>query len=200
METFDDLGMPFPLFRAPVSHAATDPAGICDVCGDSSPIRFSEACYNCLRAGKVDTTLDTELGMVRVEDALNGLTHGLPLGNPPVLGDHELVPHPVDPNFPDQTWYHVRIDSEHLLEMLRSPNYHTWQGDNWQFCCKRPCAFLGSLPAGALAESKSPADAIADWFRSPNWDAVGNNAFGSLTYYVFQCVSCGGLRHHEDCD
>ena len=196
METFDDLGIPFPLFRGPAAHACTDPAGNCNVCGVSAPIRFFEACYNCLRAGKVNNTLDTELGMIRVEDAEKGLTHGLPLSNPPVVGEYELVPHPVDPNLPDQNWFHIRIDSEYLLELLRSPIYHTWQGDNWQFCCQRPCAFLGSLPAGALSNT----DSIANWFRSPDWVAVRNRDFGSLTYYVFQCVTCGAFRHHEDCD
>ena len=200
METFDDLGMPFPLFLAPASHASTGPAVTCVTCGASASVRFCDACYDCFRSGKAENTIDTELGMVRVEDAVLGRTHGLPLGDPPVLGDYELIAQPVDPNFPDEKWYHVRIDSEHLLEITRTPCYHSWQGERWQFCCKRPCAFLGSLPAGALPGSAFPSDAIANWFQSPNWDSIGNNDFGSLTYYVFQCVACGGLRFHEDCD
>ncbi|TWU22372.1 hypothetical protein Pla52o_34280 [Novipirellula galeiformis] len=200
METFDDLGMPFPLFKAPVAHARTDPAGTCSVCGTPATIRFCDACYQCFRGGKVDNAIDTELGMVRVEDARLGRTHGLPLGNPPVLGNYELIPQPVDPNFPDETWYHVRIDSQHLFEIIRTPDYYSWQGERWQFCCNRPCAFLGTLPAGALPDSESPADAIANWFRLPDWDAIGDTDFGPLTFYVFQCVSCGGFRYHEDCD
>jgi hypothetical protein len=200
MKTFDDLGMPFPLFRGPVAHACVDPAGDCKVCGKPAELRFFEACYECLRSGSVDHSMDSELGMVRVQDAESGLTYGLPLGIPQ-LGNYELVPWPVDPDFPDERWYHVRIDSEYLRELLRTPKYHTWQGAYWKFCCKRPCIFLGSLPAEAFPNSpKSTPEDIAKWFGSPDWGAIANGRFGSWTYYGFQCPVCGSFRYHEDVD
>ena len=174
METFDDLGIPFPLFRGPVAHASVDSAGPCEICGATTTIRFCNACYACFRSGKVDNTVDTALGMVRLEDARNGLTHGIPMNDPSRFGDYELVPHPVDPNFPDETWYSFRIDSKHLLELVRTPTYHTWQGEYWQFCCKQPCVFLGSLPAGALPDEHPAIEAIANWIKTANWDAIAN--------------------------
>ena len=36
-QTFDELGMPFPLFRAPVSHACIDRAGPCSIDPASTP-------------------------------------------------------------------------------------------------------------------------------------------------------------------
>lgn len=169
IRTFDRLGMPFPLFRAPVSHACIDKAGSCEVCGGTASIRFEGACYQCFRSADVDNVVDTELGMVRMEDAKNGVTHGIPLGDPSELPGYELVPHSADATFPDEQRFHVRVDSELLLELLRTPKYHTWQGECWQFCC--PCVFLGSLPAGALSsDGGADLDAITAWFRSPRWD------------------------------
>ncbi|EMI20097.1 hypothetical protein RMSM_02977 [Rhodopirellula maiorica SM1] len=201
MNTFDDLCMPFPLFRGPVAHAAVDDGGSCEICKQPASVRFSGACYKCFRNGGVEHTVDTELGMVRVEDAKEGLTHGLPLSDPSLLSDYGLVPHPVDPNFPDERWFHVRINPEFLLELVRTPTYLAWQGERWQFCCKRPCVFLGRLPAETLSDSgDSVVDAIAVWFRSPNWDSVAGHNYGSLTYYTFQCPACSSFRYHEDMD
>jgi hypothetical protein len=50
--------------------------------------------------------------LVRPEDAERGMTHGIPLSDPGQLAEYELVPHPVDPSFPDERWYGVKIDIE----------------------------------------------------------------------------------------
>ncbi|WP_425572471.1 CbrC family protein [Novipirellula caenicola] len=193
--------MPFPLFLAPVAHAAVDDAGSCEMCGRPASVRFSGACYKCFRNGGVEHTVDTEFGMVRVEDAQKGLTHGIPLSDPSILSDYELIPHPVDPKFPEETWFHVRIETEFLLELVRTPTYLAWQGEHWQFCCRRPCVFLGRLPATAVSPAaESPSAHIAAWFRCPDWSSVAHHDYGSLTYYGFRCAECNAFRYHEDTD
>ncbi len=201
MNTFDDLGMPFPLYQGPVAHASVDSAGCCIVCDAESPIRFYEACYNCFRSGKADHVIDTEFGIVRVEDAAIGMTHGVPRNDPAEVEGYELIPHPIDANFPNDKWYHVRIASDYLFELLRTPAYNTWQGESWRFCCQKPCVFVGSVPAGLLPDTDLPTvDSISMWLRSPDWESTLSNDFGPLTYHVFRCSICGTIRYHEDVD
>jgi hypothetical protein len=69
------------------THSRAD--GTCSGCGTILP--FPEAaekvytCFDCLRAGRAAFTQDTELGMVRWEDAQLGLTFGVPMDSPPEL-------------------------------------------------------------------------------------------------------------------
>ena len=197
--TFADLGMPFPLFLAPTSCAIVDGAGPCGVCGREAKTRFASTCYECFRSGLSDHLLDTELGMVRKEDAEKGLTHGLPLSSPrelPGWEQRDLVPHPVDPRFPDDMWYSVKVESGWLKELIRTPGYHSWQGERWLFCCRQPCAFLGDLDLAGLVT-----DDVADLLEVPaaevRWwiEAIRN---GSVASYSFRCLKCGRGRAYTD--
>src|SRR5262249_20371074 len=76
-------------------------------------------CYPCLRAGRAALTKDTEFGMVRWSDAVQGRTHGVP----------ELTR--TDPGFslaePDpEGWVVVNIPPLVLQELVRTPTYSTW--------------------------------------------------------------------------
>ncbi len=65
-----DDGYLFPLFEGPLESAVADDAGPCAFCATPSEVRFASACFACFRAGKaVAHVVDTELGMVRAEDA-----------------------------------------------------------------------------------------------------------------------------------
>ena len=99
------------------------------------PILPIYVCYACLRAGKGAMTKDTEFGMVSWEQASQGITHGIPGLK---TNDFELVL--IDP---DEEWYGVRMPEEHLFELLRTPAFHTWQGERWLFCCKQPMTYAG---------------------------------------------------------
>ncbi len=201
MDTFDDLQRPFPLFKAPIAHAATDGPGNCARCNAHSSVRFNDACYECFRSGEIDSGIDTELGMVTREDAVIGRTHGLPLNDPSRLAEYELTPHPIDPRFPDMHWYHVHVESEYLIELLRTPKYHTWQGETWLFCCKRPMVFRGSLPADIFPnDAEQLSSAITEFLNAPNWIKTVDDGHGSHTYYTFTCNNCGRLRFNDDCD
>jgi len=200
MDTFEDLQCPFPLFRAPIAHAAIDGPGACVRCGSQADMRFHDACYGCFRTGEIDTVMDTEFGMVRREDAMHGRTHGIPLNDPSQFVGYELTQHPIDPQFPDERWYHFHIASDYLAELLRTPKYHTWQGERWLFCCHRPMVFHGSLPSDIFASTRDrPSSEIEAFLNAPDWNRTGG-AHGSHTYYVFRCADCRAVRYHDDCD
>jgi len=201
MDTFDNLQLPFALFKAPIAHAAIDGAGECIRCGSRSIFRFHDLCYSCFRNGLSNTVIDTELGMVTAELAESGMTHGLPLSDPAKIRDYKLTPHPVDPKFPDETWFHFHADPDLLKELLRTPKYHTWQGERWLFCCKHPMVFRGSLPSDVFAASGPTIESqIRIFLESPDWSRTVGDSHDSHTYYAFTCGSCGRLRYHEDCD
>ena len=146
--------------------------------------------------------------MVRRDDVDNGMTHGIPLSGPEDLAGYELVPHPVDPNFPDEKWFSVKVDRAELRELTRTPNYHSWQGERWLFCCGRACVFLGELALAdldslATKKGRSVSEATACVFgassdESPELlERIKNQ---SISTYSFRCRSCGRLRAVWDMD
>ena len=197
--------MEFPLFAAPMEDAIVDELGECAQCGKTSQLLFNESCYACFRTGKGSHTVDTEFGMVRPEDAIQGCTHGLPL-DPDNLPNLPLIAHSVDPNFPDEHWYSVKFRPADLIELTRTPAYHTWQGERWLFCCGRPSVFIGSVDSDALAEmaiergsSKEVTIAsllsISEAAAKRSLNAIES---GSGGLYMFRCQSCSTSRAHFD--
>jgi len=143
--------------------------------------------------------------MVRPDDAIQGRTHGLPL-DPGNLPNLPLIAHPVDPNFPDEHWYSVEFCPDDLIELTRTPTYHTWQGERWLFCCERPAVFTGSVDSDALAEiaiergfSKEGTLAsllsISEPVARQSLNALEK---GSGSLYMFRCQSCSTYRAHFD--
>ena len=207
MARFDDFGFPFVLYQGPVESADVEDTGTCAACGDRARFLFAKTCYGCFRAGRADHTIDTELGMVRTADAERGMTHGLALDDPRELDGYELVEHPSDPAFPRERWYSVKLPVEELRELVRTPRYHTANGERWLFHCGRPCVFLGGVTPELLAEAgpgsarADVAHALAALLGAPPadgpelLDALEDDA---LVTYVFRCRTCARLRgHHE---
>lgn len=202
MHTFDDLRLPFELFKAPIAHASIDAEGECTHCSSVASLRFHNLCYSCFRNGFSDAAIDTELGMVTRELAEAGMTHGLPLTNPSAFAHYGTTAHPIDKNFPDETWFHIHVSAKWLHELLRTPGYHTWQGEKWLFCCQRPMVFRGSLPADMLEKSEFEIDELEmrRFLEHPRGLETVSARRSSHTYYVFSCSECGRLRYHDDCD
>jgi uncharacterized protein CbrC (UPF0167 family) len=153
-------------------------------------------CYDCLRAGKAAMTKSTEYGTVTWEQAFNGVTLGVP-----GLKTDQFETVPIDP---EEDWYGVRIPSEHLWELLRTPDFYNWQEERWLFCCRHPMTYMGgwrsvlesirpSDPRGFFEGLFGPDDGspVCDWEEAD----VGN-----VSVYVYRCKSCGRYRATWDSD
>jgi uncharacterized protein CbrC (UPF0167 family) len=246
-QTFADLGIPFPLFEAPIkdtthyrgvgqcslcsqagvhlfeptdvsvvcSHCATATFVIiqtsrrhrCRSCGGDLHIPNSAqarphllVCYDCLRAGNAAICKMTVLGMVTWEQAQEGMTHGVPGLE---RDDFELVPVEDEPE-----WLRAVVPSDLLWELLRTPGYTTWQGEQWQFCCKQPMIYVGEWKEDDF-DRRAPGGNGEAFFRETVLSDNGLEApypelWGELARiggpYMFRCSTCGKHSGHWDID
>ncbi len=157
------------------------------------PIKDAEikACYSCLRSGKAAITKDTELGMVSLEQAFEGVTHGLPGLN---RSDFEMVQRESD-------WVGARLPQEFMFELLRTPTYNSIQGERWQFCCRRPMVFIGEWSREEF-KNRAPAGRARRYFEQIVQDSVPGlweDELNEVTgVYVFRCPSCDKVTAHWD--
>jgi phage FluMu protein Com len=155
------------------------------------------ACYDCLRGGAVALTQDTELGMVSWEQAMDGVTNGVPGLS---RDDFEMV---LLEEFEGEEWYGARLPKEDMWELLRTPSYSTWQGECWLFCCRKPMTYIGEWKREDFARHAPDGDGRALFLKmlpdeSPYiWDGLGE---GPHIVYVFRCRVCGGLSANSDYD
>ncbi len=237
--TFEQLGVPFPLFEAPTEEAREfvgrkqcslcrmqnqncfrlgigcavmiqcsrcgTPNGLdaddredipCRSCGTLIPFpKLADeeivSCYDCLRLGKAAVTKDTELGMVSWEQALDGVTHGIPGLNRP---EFEMVPLEDD-------WVGVRLPQKVMFELLRTPTYATIQGDRWLFCCQVPMVYLGEWSRDEFTKRAPDGDGqkffneIVQDVMPGLWEDALHDVTG---VYVFCCSMCDALKAHWD--
>lgn len=172
---------------------------LCAKCGSniSFPPNSSEellVCYTCLREGKAAFTQDTEIGMVRWQDAVAGITHGRPGLR---RTDFELIPGE------SEGWLRAKVPVDVLMELTRTPSYTTWQGEQWLFCCRKPMTFLGAWDSDDFnrnaqgGNGRSLFEQIVEDQQPRMWEyGIG----GGVCVYVFRCASCARLRAHWDMD
>jgi len=194
----DDLILPCPACGTLTALSADDAEDTsCTSCDTTvsfpgtSETDEAVVCTPCLRAGRAAFTQNTELGMVRWEDAQRGRTHGLPGSVPTgfaVITDAD-------------GWHQVYVPSEVLLELVRTPRYRTLQGENWLFCHGRVMTYLGTWQRADF-ERAAPDGNGRDLFTrmiedaDPSlWEYADG---GELMFYAFRCVACGTLRAHWD--
>ncbi|MGG6463726.1 CbrC family protein [Solilutibacter silvestris] len=148
-------------------------------------------CYSCLRSGLVAITKDSELGMISWGQAFEGITHGVPgLKNP----NFELV------ELKDG-WIGAILPSEIMFELLRTPDYITWQGDQWLFCCKHPMTFMGFKTAQQLlALDKQYTEETLFQKVTQGRFTFSHGAIDGFSFYLFKCKTCGTNRFHWDMD
>lgn len=242
--TFLDLGIPFPLFDAPVRLAASYIGKErCDLCenenrhsfrlgiGDvviascgvcSEPMAFDahepgpaicsscnteasfpvnksgdiHVCYDCLRDGRAAFTHDTEFGMVGYEDAVRGLTHGVPGLS---VSGYETI-------LSENGWNQVKVRSNVLLELVRTPGFVTWQGERWLFCCSDLMTYVGEWQQADFSrQAKDGRGHVLfnqlcsgeDW-TGWTWASLGKDFPGVI--YAFRCRNCQTHRVYWDCD
>ena len=146
-------------------------------------------CFSCLRDGKAAITTDTELGMVSFEQAVEGLTHGRP---GLATTGYELVES-------DGDWVRARLDSDIMYELLRTPNFLTWQGERWMFCCGRPMVYTDRwlqrrfLDEAGEEGAEALFERLVDMPYPPPWD-WDQPAADDYGVYMFRCDSCGTRR------
>jgi uncharacterized protein CbrC (UPF0167 family) len=153
------------------------------------------ACYKCLRAGLAAFTKDTVLGMVTWDQAAEGLTHGVPGLK---TNEFELVPCNDNPE-----WMRAKVSPSLLFELVATPPYKTWQGERWQFCCKRPMIYLGEWKEANFTRNAPNGNGRA-FFKKAIIDGVDDSFWGILKNiggpHMFRCSQCGTLRGHWDMD
>lgn len=243
MTTFQDLGLDFPLFAAPVEESSDYAGeGVCSCCHESKPHCFKlgigerfilsclacgtpnaldtyaredapctscgeiisfpklvgglRVCFDCLRAGKAAFTQDTELGMVRWEDAQTGKTFGIP-GDPDPRFPYSIS----DLSAPNDPWYQAQVAVEDLMELVRTPSFISWQGERWLFCHQRPMIYLGSWrqddfdKAAPDGHGEKLFTTVVDAGSEEFWPYINSR---SVSVYVFRCQDCGELRGYHD--
>ena len=129
--------------------------------------------------------------MIRHEEALRGVTHGVPgLDHP----QFEMVPLEDD-------WVGARLAIPMMLELLRTPGYSSIQGETWLFCCKTPMVYVGEWSRQTFMEMAPGGNARA-FFESVvenSSERLWNDDLGDVTaIYVFRCGACRKYRAHWD--
>lgn len=148
-------------------------------------------CYDCLRQGKAAITKGTELGMISWQQALAGKTNGRPgLAHP----DFELTP-------AEDGWVMATLPTEIMFELIRTPNYSTWQGECWLFCCKNPMVYIGSWEREQFSQhapdgnGKAFFEQIVQDIEPGLWEDRLHDLTG---IYVFQCANCNRITANWD--
>jgi len=122
--------------------------------------------------------------MVSWEQAFTGVTHGVPgLRHK----DFEVV------RVGDTDWYAAKLPQEMLFELIRTPTYSTIQGEQWEFCCKRPMIYVGrwtqddfnlNAPDG---NGRAYFDQIVQHAVDGLWEDELHDVTG---IYLFRCSLC----------
>jgi uncharacterized protein CbrC (UPF0167 family) len=127
---------------------------------------------------------------------MRGLTHGVP----------GLEVNGYDTATNEDDWKQVRIPSDRLLELVRTPGYITWQGERWLMCCGGPMTYLGEWGQVDFSQHAIDGDGPAlfrqltlgsEW-RGWSWDDLTGSFRGVI--YAFHCKSCDNKRLSWDCD
>jgi uncharacterized protein CbrC (UPF0167 family) len=93
-----------------------------------------------------------------------------------------------------------------LLELVRTPGYISWQGEQWLFHCSQLMCYLGPWGQDAFNAAADDGDGAAfaatvTALPDSAWNALEPAAgAGSVMVYVFKCEVCGDIRGHWDCD
>ena len=142
------------------------------------------SCYACLRAGRAAITKDTRLGIITWDQAVQGVTHGVP-----GLHASEFEPVPLEAG-----WVGARLPREEMHELLRTPTYVSFQGERWEFCCKKPMVYIGTWTqqdfetASTVSNGRALFEEVVQDIVEGLWEGELHDSTG---VYVFRCGLCG---------
>lgn len=151
--------------------------------------------YEALRAGRAAISKETEYGMITWELAQCGCTEG-------EAGARRLRHSERAPMLElsgDRVG--TKLNPAVMSELLRTPTYISWQGENWLFDGRTPGVFIGCWSAADFA-THAGAQSAEDFFLSVVgsterwlWSALTT---GRVSVYVFRMPGSGALRAHWD--
>jgi len=141
-------------------------------------------CFACLRQGRFFFDYGTEIG------------HLTPAGTKRFYPSQKKVP--------------KRFNRATFAALLRTPQFTTWQGEEWLIHCDDFMIYLGEWKPGDFRQKAQDGDARKLFLEMTNkelahlWDAATPKGAGSpsdwyATYYAFKCLQCGALRGYWDC-
>ncbi|MGY2896862.1 uncharacterized protein CbrC (UPF0167 family) [Deinococcus sp. UYEF24] len=129
--------------------------------------------------------------MVRWEDAQRGITHGVP-------GD-------AHPDFPSSVnedgWIQAHVPVSELMQLVHTPDFVSWQGEQWLFCHRQPMTYLGVWQQAEFQKAAPDGDGktfflnVLDESDEELWEYADSSQIG---VYVFQCQECARLREYYD--
>ena len=173
--------------------------GVCTKCKNPiawplTPEEDVQVCYDCIRAGRVAFTQDTELGMIRWEDTQRGNTHGIPGPN-----TSEFASQPKED---EPEWQEYKVAHEDMSELNRTPTYSTWQGERWPFHCERAMIYIGDPKTRPQSETAPEiVEATLKLITQEGWSLQASDIWdSSICVYLFRCPVCGAIGGHSDCD
>ena len=196
----DDLIVPCSNCQTPNALRCDDQEdGVCTQCATPiawplTPEEDVQVCYDCLRAGRVAFTQDTDLGMIRWEDTQRGRTHGTPGST-----QSEFESQPSED---DEDWQQYAVPVEDMEELNRTPSYSTWQGERWQFHCGRAMIYIGEPTTRPINEvSPELVAATVALVKQEGWSISDEEIWNSsICAYLFRCPVCGVFDGHSDAD
>jgi uncharacterized protein CbrC (UPF0167 family) len=217
-ETFADLGIPFPLFEAPVDEASGYiGTAACLLCGTPNRhcfelgvgVQVVVECKSCGEQNGLDTVEDmvkpcrscgAPVQLLLDPDEEAAVCYQcLRAGKAAIVKDTVLGM--VDW---DEANEGTAAPKELLFELVRTPGYTTWQGEQWQFCCNRPMVYAGIWDQEDFEEHAPDGNGkaffidIVDEADDELWEDGQMDA--AITVYVFRCPNCGNYKAHWDMD
>jgi hypothetical protein len=173
-------------------------------CGDAGPVVCS-ACstetiaqskgkflitYEELRQGLGLIVKDTEIGMISYEQYQLGQSHGSPY--PDSLHGFDVIQNA-------DGWYCAKLDRQDMHELLRTPNYVTWQGERWLFHQRKPMIFLGEWTEEDFERNRG-SQGLRDYYLEvlgADFSDLYDHRDG-VCKYIFTSVDGGVIRGHYD--
>jgi len=209
--TFQDLGISFSLYKAPIKEASGYRGlGTCSICHTPQQHLFDAeeygkedsevtACHSCLKAGKAIIVKDTEYGLITSEQIDTLMTHPVPMSKEEMnkSGFEEVI---VEEDEDFGVWVSRKLTKNIVTELASTPNFISWQGERWLFCCQHPMTYKGvwkieDFHKNAPNNGKQFFETIVEDIEEGLWD----EKFGDcVTYYVFECKKCKRLRVYWD--
>lgn len=186
METFEDLGLPFPLFLGSVDTALEyEESAPCCLCGagEGPAFRLAEG---------AELLVDCpDCGARAALDAGERPDWVCACGQQPFPWTADELFCCYDCLREGLVWLHKDTEGmalpEDLLELRRTPAFTTWQEWPWPFCCRRPMIYLATTDEEGLGDHLP--DVQLDW-EGPEGD--------DYSIYLFQCQVCRAHRMEWD--